>query len=261
MRQSQLSETEPTYDLLDILRVIKGVWRWAVLVPVLSAGIVGIWANVISEDAGLPFRSQAIVRFPTAAFYAGEVERLIQPRRPGSSAEPISGVLVDELPSSTAPSYRTIRLTLDSASIAAGEAALDSSIQQLAQGVRAFDVQNQLVTHDIEGKLGLLEGYLAAVSDGPSAENNSDEIIAKANTAALLVSALENLNVQLQQVRKQGSGPLVLVSQAETLPYATGLRWVRLPIAAAIGGLLAVLFFAFTQDGIRHAIARRRSRA
>jgi uncharacterized membrane protein len=39
------------------------------------------------------------------------------------------------------------------------------------------------------------------------------------------------------------------------------LRWVRFPVVAGTAGLLAVLFVAFTLDGIRIATASRRGRA
>ncbi|MBN9332135.1 hypothetical protein [Devosia sp.] len=253
-----MAETERTYDLLDILRVIKGIWLWVVLVPVLSAIVVGVWASMSSENASLPFRSQAIVRFPTDAFPSGEVERLIQPSGSNVSEQFAQVVLVEEVPGRLAPDYKTLKLTLDSASAAEGDAALEALVHLLAEGVQSFDTQNQLMMRDIADKRELLTNYLAALDEAPSSPQSAEELIARANSAASLVSALGSLDAQLRQVQEVGGGPLVVVSPVDTQPYAAGLQWIRLPIVAAIGGLLAVLFVAFTQDGLRLAAARRR---
>lgn len=254
-----MSDTERTYDLLDILRVIKGVWRWALLVPVLAACVVGAWAYFGNQTAGLPLRAQTVLRFPAAAFLTDAAERLARSITPKpSSNEAAIVVATEELPSQFAPTYRTVRLIVDTAADIDGQALLETAVLRFEQVVQTFDTQNQLEALEIAAQRDLLTGYLTALDDQTSSDPSSDDTTAKANSAASLVSALTDLNAQMQQVRERGSGPVVVVSPIEGQSVGSGMRWLRFPIVAAVGGLLAVLFVAFTQDGIRLAAARRR---
>lgn len=253
-----MSETERTYDLLDILRVIKGVWRWALLVPVLGACVVGAWAHFGNQTAGLPLRAHTILTFPAAAFHADAAERLVRSITPKLSANEAAIVIAtEELPSQFAPTYRTVRLIVDTVDID-GQALLETAVLRFEQVVQTFDTQTQLETQEIAAQRDLLTGYLAALDDQTPSNANDVDTIAKANSAASLVSALTDLNAQMQQVRERGSGPVVVVGPIEDQPVGSSLRWLRFPIVAAVGGLLAVLFVAFTLDGIRLAAARRR---
>jgi hypothetical protein len=240
--KAKVTETERTYDLLDILRVIKGVWRWALAISLLAAIVAGAWAYFRSQDVSLPVRSEAVLRFPAEAFAAGEIEKELRPRgatRPGDGKT--FEVSVTELTDQFSAPYRTVNVTFDTIRGVDGEGLLEAAIGRLADGVQSFDAS----TLGVDVQTGQV----------------SDETVARAAAAASIVSTLNDLEMQMQKLQTRGSGPLDIVEPVETYLLTDNLRWVRFPVVAGIAGLLAVLFVAFTLDGIRIATASRRGRA
>ncbi|MBE7734522.1 hypothetical protein [Devosia faecipullorum] len=252
-----MSETERSYDLLDILRVVKGVWCWLSFVPVMAALLVGI-GTFVTQAPSPANRTQATVRFPAAAFTSDPAERLIRSVVDTPSGDNKFLVSGEDIPDLSAPVYRTLRIMVDAAPGTDGQKFAQTALVDFAEAVEEFDQQTALAAQQIAEQRDLLMSYLADFDQSPPA--GPSDAVARANSAAALVSALASLDEQAQDLRQRGSGPLVVVSPPETPSGRSNLRWVRYPIVAAIGGLLAVLFVAFTQDGLRLAAERRRDR-
>lgn len=227
-----------------------------ILVPALLAGTLGFWAYANLRDASPPNQAQAIVRFPASAFPVGMAERELRSAPELISEDQNSYVLsIEDIPGILQPTYRTLRLTLTSAQLDTS-ALLQATVDQLARAVSAFDAESQTQVEEIARYRDTLAGYLN-VFDSATPSTVDANTVAEASAVAALVDAMQTLETREEGLSLSGRGPLDILQPVLTINVTPSLRWIRFPIVGAIGGLVAVLFMAFTLDGLRIATARR----
>ncbi|WEK03795.1 MAG: hypothetical protein P0Y65_16605 [Candidatus Devosia phytovorans] len=252
-----MSKHDQPYDILDIIRVIRGSWILLLFIPSVVAGTVGFWAFQNISDVEYTRRVQAVISVPELSIEAGTISRAVHSAAAASEIDNRAFVtLLEEIPAGIETPNRTVRIIVESRADVDSLKLLNATIQIIETAVDEFDRDIERQLSDIDARRMILTGYLAAFAEQTSASRPTTAA-ADATAISALINASSILEEDARSLAELGRGPLELVTMAEEPEEISSSRWLRFPIVAWIGGLLAVLFVAFTLDGIRLTRARR----
>lgn len=250
-----MSQHDQVYDILDIIRVIHRAAVPVIFVPIIVSVLVGFWTFTSIRDVGFTERVYAVFRVPTSSIEVDEIERSVLVAATALGEDDTAfDAIVEELPIFSGTPYRAVRVVVESKSHVDGRAVLDSAAQMVAASVDAFDADLRRQLSVMDERRTVISGYLSKVTEfGPVSSGGA--VLAEASTVASLVSAASVLDQDVRRLEQLGQGPLQFLTPIAGPESLSNLRWLRFPIVAWVAALLAVLFVAFTLDGVRLARA------
>ena len=257
-----MSRSEHPYDILDVIRVIKGVWILLIVVPVTFAGIIGAWAYTRAQETPDPHRFWAAVNVPSDLAQTLNVNsQIITAAEEKGLARSEFSSSIAEMASDRGLPYRTIQMSLQIYSSVDGRSVLENALLKLSENVEKYSTDIDLTVLSVIEKRRTLERYFNVLAASDNTTQDVATTAAVASGLASIVSASRELDADVARFATLGSGPLEIVTPVSGPDILPNTRWIRFPVAAGFTGLLAVLFVAFTLDGIRHSTARRMKKA
>lgn len=257
-KRSRLSDFDESYDLLDVLRVVKNVWVFIVFIPMLVALALGSWGYISSHEESPHSRSRATIRIPAGAFQAGAAERILNetPELIAIDGESHTLSIID-IPSAFQPVYRTLQLTLVAAPGMDSRALLKEAIEWLQSAFLETRVQNEQEIGKLKGYRRVLAEYFDLFESNAFPESVDARTVSEASAALSLIDAIQELDGRIENLEELRQSSLELLEPATLVRSEPSLRWIRFPIFGAVGALIVVLFVAFTIDRLQIAAARR----
>lgn len=257
---TKLPRSEEVYDILDVIRVVRGVWVAAAVVAATAACLVGLWAFPSAREVADLSGVEAIITVPTGSVGMSDVRKeLLAIATASGEAGPSFAPAIEEIPSEAGPTYRSLRVRISSPVSRDEGQWLDEVVRRISVAVDQYDADINQQSAEIDRRRHLIEGLLdrlVTTTETQSAVTTA----ATASAFASLVSTLSDLEDDTRELAERGRGPLVVTKSEPPSVVVSNLQWLRFPIVAAIAGVLAVLLVGFTIDGIRLAEARRRQK-